>query len=610
MDIDEFLDSAVDQMNSESEDEIVIGNEDSKSKEKKTEEKKQKTEDKENSQNTENNKEDTGIKKDNNTSYLNNLLISIRNDIKNSDIISAQKKYSELYDFSSKIPKSNVAARKEINQILVRFHEKILDKLKEKKKTFEKEYKLMDSLIKKCSKSIDENDLKTAVNYFRQSLSMYKNIPKEFANTSSELKSRLYSLHSRLNSLKKKKLEKKFNYISSKINERIKYFDNYIHKGDGKNAEKYFFELEQLYKDIPDDFLTEKTKIYNSIIKRKNVLELYIQMHSLKESLDQYGFSDLKEKPVPENNKVYDNPRKKDLNYNIENNEDYAIPETNSNVFFTKKKKEKNVESPATISSRDKNNTYSSNNISRQYTSSSEKFQSSESEIPTIEKSEKNIPENYESEAKKSDNISSEKHTIDKSDELQDKNTETPSKLDNLESPPGIESPSIQTSEEKPKKEFSENSENKSSKSQESNIFSEDEDFDEALKNLKLGKIRIMIVDKKYEEAYGKAKKLEEMYPEDEKVNEITDFLKKKNKVIQGKENKEEQEEISDNSEELSKKLENTKNSINSKIKRRLSLARFQLKKGDKNKALDNINYVLNIDSQNKEAKKLMKQVS
>lgn len=149
------------------------------------------------------------------------------------------------------------------------FNEK---KLIEKKEIRKAELDYIEPLFKKTYDYIKEGKFESAKQVYNQIEEKYRILPEEFLEKKKILKIDLIKLNRDLalgiSEVTGKQLKAKINLINKLMKDTL----NYIKKNDIFSATKAYDEIEGLYKEIPEGYLDEKTKLQNSILQLQEKL--------------------------------------------------------------------------------------------------------------------------------------------------------------------------------------------------------------------------------------------------------------------------------------------------------------------------------------------------
>ena len=296
---------------------------------------------------------------------LEDQIRKIRELIKQRKYGDAEKIYYVVKSHYANMEKKQSDERRDLHRELTEVNKELITSLNEMRGELDKRSTVIRQLLIKAKEYIQSGDMYKANKIYLEVKDMFKALPEVFSEKKAELENEIMGFYGHLVREFNKKTYSKLTEKGKLIENHILTALGYLKTGHMEAAKKEYDTIYQLYTELPEGYLYEKTMIYNQILSLHKLTESGVKTTEAKEevSLMQEELAKatnkgsptkmeppkLEEVPTPETKKEQPKfiPPQKDLakvkNKQIEA-EDAVSKKEEKKGFFSFLKKEKTEE--------------------------------------------------------------------------------------------------------------------------------------------------------------------------------------------------------------------------------------------------------------------------
>jgi len=199
---------------------------------------------------------------------INKLAKDTLNFINRNDVYSATKVYERIEQIYKDFPQGYLDEKTKLQYRVLELQEKLISK---KRMLFfidlQKKTKDIHSCLNKIQNLLANRKINESINLYQKVRKIFATLPQGFLPEKTDLQNRILDtyrqiLYNKTNVKMHEVLEK-----SKQIDRLLKTIHGFVAKNDIASANKVYNEVEQVYKDLPDGFLIEKSELQNRILK-------------------------------------------------------------------------------------------------------------------------------------------------------------------------------------------------------------------------------------------------------------------------------------------------------------------------------------------------------
>lgn len=294
-------------------------------------------------------------------------LAKIRELIQTQKYKEAEKIYFTVKEQYATLAKRQEEARRKIHRDLMQINKELLEHLDKIKTDMEQKTLIISDLLMKARQYMQQGNTDKANQLYVQVREIFKNIPDAFGERKMMLENQILTFYSQLVNEFNKKNYGQLLQKRDEIMRHIEIATNFINLGNVEEAKKEYGLINNLYNELPDGFLYEKTLIYKRVLTIRQMIDeglivpgksvaqlsgVRTQPSTLLESSDglpkDFSFSlasDAKQEPsFQESTSSLSSPVEKNISESVNHAKTFA-PEKTKKSFFGFMKKDKK-ESP------------------------------------------------------------------------------------------------------------------------------------------------------------------------------------------------------------------------------------------------------------------------
>ena len=186
--------------------------------------------------------------------------------IKQRNFKEAERVYYVVKENYANLAKQQEEERKKMHREITSINKQLIDNLTMLKSEVDKKAQIILQLLEKAKEYMRTGELKKANSLYIEIRQIFKQLPDAFAEKKMALENEILAFYGQLVNDFNKKAYHHLQEKEKEINKHITLAIQYIKQGKVQLAKKEYTFINQLYTELPDGFLYEKTMIYRKIL--------------------------------------------------------------------------------------------------------------------------------------------------------------------------------------------------------------------------------------------------------------------------------------------------------------------------------------------------------
>ena len=191
----------------------------------------------------------------------------IKDLIKQKDFKEAERVYYVVKESYANLAHQQEQERSKMHREITIINKQLMDNLATLKSEVDKQSEIILQLLTKAKEYMVQRDLKKANSLYIEIRQIFKVLPDAFAEKKMALENEILTFYGNLVNEFNKEAYKHLREKELGINKHINAALQYVKQGKIEPAKKEYTIINQLYTELPDGFLYEKTMIYKKILE-------------------------------------------------------------------------------------------------------------------------------------------------------------------------------------------------------------------------------------------------------------------------------------------------------------------------------------------------------
>lgn len=191
----------------------------------------------------------------------------IKDLIKQRNFKEAERVYYVVKESYANLAKQQENERKKMHREITAINKQLMDNLTMLKSDVDKKAQIILQLLEKAKEYMRTGELKKANSLYIELRQVFKQLPDAFAEKKMALENEILAFYGQLVNEFNKRAYQHLQDKEKDINHHIKLAVQYVKAGKVDLAKKEYTLINQLYTELPDGFLYEKTMIYKKILE-------------------------------------------------------------------------------------------------------------------------------------------------------------------------------------------------------------------------------------------------------------------------------------------------------------------------------------------------------
>ena len=210
----------------------------------------------------------------------------IRELIKQRKYADAEKIYYVVKSHYANMEKKQSNERRDLHRELTEVNKELITSLNEMRGELDKRSTVIRQLLIKAKEYIQSGDMYKANKIYLEVKDMFKALPEVFSEKKAELENEIMGFYGHLVKEFNKKTYHKLTEKGKLIENHILTALGYLKTGHMEAAKKEYDTIYQLYTELPEGYLYEKTMIYNQILSLHKLTESGVKTTEAKEEVN------------------------------------------------------------------------------------------------------------------------------------------------------------------------------------------------------------------------------------------------------------------------------------------------------------------------------------
>jgi hypothetical protein len=191
----------------------------------------------------------------------------IKDLIKQKDFKEAERVYYVVKESYANLAHQQEQERSKMHREITIINKQLMDNLATLKSEVDKQSEIILQLLIRAKEYMAQRDLKKANSIYIEIRQIFKVLPDAFAEKKMALENEILTFYGNLVNEFNKEAYKHLREKELGINKHINAALQYVKQGKIEPAKKEYTIINQLYTELPDGFLYEKTMIYKKILE-------------------------------------------------------------------------------------------------------------------------------------------------------------------------------------------------------------------------------------------------------------------------------------------------------------------------------------------------------
>ncbi|MBI5072324.1 hypothetical protein HZA99_00745, partial [Candidatus Woesearchaeota archaeon] len=200
-------------------------------------------------------------------------LAKIRELIQTQRYKEAEKIYFTVKEQYATLAKRQEDARRKIHRDLMQINKELLEHLDKVKVEMDQKTLIISDLLMKARQYMQQGNTDKANQLYLQVREIFKNIPDAFGERKMMLENQILTFYSQLVNEFNKKNYGQLLQKRDEIMRHIEIATNLVNLGNIEEAKREYGLINNLYNELPDGFLYEKTLIYKRVLTVRQMID-------------------------------------------------------------------------------------------------------------------------------------------------------------------------------------------------------------------------------------------------------------------------------------------------------------------------------------------------
>lgn len=200
-------------------------------------------------------------------------IIKIKELIKQRNFIEAEKIYLFVKAHYATLEQKQGEERRALHQKLCEVNKELIESLNAMRQELEKRTNIIRQLLEKAKEYMTKGDMQRANKIYLETREMFKTLPEVFSEKKAELENEITYFYGQLVNHFHQKNYTTLTEKGKQIGNHITTAVGYLNMGDVEAAKREYDIIYQLYTELPEGYLYEKTMIYNQILTLHRLTE-------------------------------------------------------------------------------------------------------------------------------------------------------------------------------------------------------------------------------------------------------------------------------------------------------------------------------------------------